>query len=285
MRVLPNRTKSNRSSERVRKGPHARTYLLWQILLASLAIDPLIPAITTHRIPAEFAISLATLCAVATLPFLSQGTVHRTLSRLRVIHTRNLDAGSKTIPLSLAMSAGAILLVKMFMFMHLPLVVVLALLLVILTKSRKYLSQISKQSAEDKALFAANPWAKVQRWEHQVIVFATIPLLFARAISVCGALAELPPNDDATRLAFIAISALFLGMLRPERDRFLGICTRCKHPVPIVFQDMGSCLHCDETLRIAYHAWAHRLNLPTHPENSQQEDETAPSGQLHEEKK
>lgn len=269
MRVLPNKTKSNRLSERVRKGPHARTYLLWQLLLASLVLDPLIPILTTPRLPAEFAISLATLCALATLPFLAQGAVHRALSKLRVLHTQNLAVGSKAIPLSLALGGGAVILVKLFMFMHLPPVVLIALLLFVITGSRKYISQMSKQSAEDQALFASNPWAKVQRWEHQVIVFATLPLLCARAISVCGALAELPPQDEATRLVFIGVSALFLGMLRPDRDFFIGICKKCKHPVPIVFQDLGSCLHCDVNLRIAYHAWANRLSLVTMQQGSQ----------------
>lgn len=261
VRVLPNKTKSNRSSQRIHKGPHARTYLLWQLLLASLVLDPLIPALTTPQLPLELAISLATLCAVGTLPFLAQGVVHRGLSKLRHLHSRSLEVGSKTIPLSLAVGAGTVILVKLIMFAHLPPAVLLALMLLVLAGGRKYISQMSKQSTEDKVLFASNPWAKVQRWEHQVIVFATLPLLFARGISLCGALAALPADEETTRLIFISVSALFLGMLRPDRDFFVGICKRCKHPVPIVFQDLGSCLNCDVNLRVAYHLWANRLSL------------------------
>ncbi len=267
MRVLPNRTKSNRPSERIRKGPHARTYLLWQTLLASLVLDPLIPLLTTPRLPAEAAISLATLCALATLPFLAQGTVHRILSRLRLLHSQSLEVGSKTVPLSLAAGAGGVILVKLLMFAHLPPIALIAVLLFVVVGSRKYISQMSKQSAEDKALFAANPWARVQRWEQQVIIFATLPLLFARAISLFGAFADIPSEDEMTRVVFIGISALFLGMLRPDRGFFMGICKKCKHPVPIVFQDLGSCLHCDGNLRVAYHAWVNRLSLISgHPE-------------------
>lgn len=181
------------------------------------------------------------------------------------MHSQSLEVGSKTIPLSLALGAGGVIILKFLMFMHLPPAVLIAVLLFVVAGSRKYISQMSKQGAEDKALFATNPWAKVQRWEHQVLVFATLPLLFARAISVCGAFAELPPGNDVTRLVFIGVSALFLGMLRPDRDFFIGICKKCKHPVPIVFQDLGSCLNCDGNLRIAYQAWVNRISLMTEP--------------------
>jgi len=193
------------------------------------------------------------------------------LSKLRILHSQSLEVGSKAIPLSLALGAGAVILVKLFMFAHLPPAALVAVMVCILAGARKYISQMSKQGAEDKALFAANPWAKVQRWEQQVIIFATLPLLFARAISVCGALAALPPEDGTTRLIFIAVSALFLGMLRPDRGFFVGMCKRCKHPVPVVFQDLGSCLHCDINLRIAYHAWANRLSLVNRQQDAEQE--------------
>ena len=261
MRVLPNKTKSNGSSERVRRGPHAKTYLVWQILLGSLIIDPFIPLLTPLRVPLDLATTLATLCAIGALPFLAQGSVHRTLSKLRLLHKKSLDVGSKTVPLSLAFSAGAIILFKIFMFAELPPAVLGVIALVVMWASRKYLTQVSTQTARDQQLFASNPWAKVERWEHQVIVFAMLPLLFARAIALCGDLADLRSEDDNIRLLFIGISALFLGMLRPDRSFFVGLCRACKHPVPIVFQDIGSCLSCDVRLRIAYHAWVHRLPI------------------------
>lgn len=272
MRVLPNKTKSNRPSERVRKGPHARTYLLWQVLFASLIFDPLYPLLATPLIPVDLAVFIATLCAMAILPFLAQAAVHKMLSKLRRLHSKSLEVGSKTAPLLLVFSAGIVILFKMFMFMHLPPALLVALLLIIAWGSRKYIAQTNKQSQEDKALFDSNPWAKVQRWEHQVIVFATLPLLLARAIGLCGALAFVPSGDESTRLLLIGMSALFLGMLRPDRTFFMGICKGCKRPVPIVFQDIGSCLNCNVNLRIAYHAWANRLSLipsPQGPHNNQ----------------
>lgn len=259
MRVLPNRTNSNRPSERVRKGPHARSYLVWQILIGSLALDPLIPLFITPEIPVDMAILVATLCAIVALPFLAQRSMHRILSQLRRLHSQSLTIGSKALPVSLALSALAVILLKVLMFSHLPRGILIAIIVVMLWGSRKLITQVGKQTADDKALFNSNPWAKVQRWEHQVFVFAVLPLVLARLISVCGALAELPANEEILRLVFIVVSALFLGMLQPDRSFFMGTCRQCQRPVPIVFQDMGSCLNCDVNLRMAYHAWVYKI--------------------------
>lgn len=261
MRVLPNKTKSNRSSERVRRGPHAKTYLVWQILIGSLVIDPFVPLVTSLRAPLDLATTIATWCAIGTLPFLAQERVHQALSKLRVLHTKNLAIGSHTVPLSLGFGAAVIVFSKIYMFANLPPSLLAPLVLLVLFASRKYLKQVSTQTESDKALFASNPWAKVERWEQQVIVFALLPLLLARAIGLCGALADVSPHEEYVRLLFIGLSALFLGMLRPDRSFFVGLCRKCKHPVPIVFQDIGSCLSCDARLRIAYHAWVHRLPI------------------------
>lgn len=261
MRVLPNKTKSNGSSERIRRGPHAKTHLVWQILLGSLIVDPFIPLITPLRIPLDLATTIATWCAIGTVPFLAQERVHRVLSKLRLLHTKSLNVGSKTVPLSLGLGAAVVILIKILMFAHLPPALLAPLALIVIWASRKYVTQATTQTAHDQALFASNPWAKVERWEHQVLIFALLPLFLARAIALCGDLANLNTDEDYIRLVCIALSALFLGMLRPDRSFFIGLCKTCKHPVPIVFQDIGSCLACDARLRVAYHAWTHRIPI------------------------
>lgn len=245
----------------MRRGPHAKTYLVWQLLLGSLIIDPFIPLITPLRIPIDLATTLATWCAIGALPFLAQERVHKILSKLRLLHTKSLDVGSKTVPLSLGLGAALVVLFKILMFANLPPAILAPLALVVIWASRKYVTQASAQTDQDKALFESNPWAKVERWEHQVIVFAMLPLLLARAIAICGDLAAVSADEESIRLLYIGISALFLGMLRPDRSFFVGLCRTCKRPVPIVFKDIGSCLSCDVRLRIAYHAWVHRLPI------------------------
>ncbi len=276
VRVLPNRINSSRSSERVRKGPHARSHLVWQILFGSLVLDPMLPMVLSPPLPVDAAVLLGLLCALAALPFLAQRTVHRALSSLRVLHSKSLSVGSRALPITLAVSVGMVLILKVLMFSQVPRGILLLILAVVAWSSRKFITQVGKQTQDDKALFSSNPWAKVQRWEHQVIVFAILPLALARMISVAGALADLPADAQGERIIFIAVSAIFLGMLQPDRSFFIGTCKTCQRPVPIVFQDIGSCLSCDMNLRFAYHAWVHKIPPPVREEAAPQNESSQP---------
>jgi len=85
---------------------------VWQILIGSLALDPLIPLFITPEIPVDMAVLVATLCAIVALPFLAQRSMHRILSQLRRLHSQSLTIGSKALPVSLALSALAVILLK-----------------------------------------------------------------------------------------------------------------------------------------------------------------------------
>jgi len=264
VRVLPNRAKPNQVQSRIRRGPHARTHLLWHILLGSLVADPLIPLITTPQIPLELATSVAVLCAMFILPFLAQSSLHSLLSRLRHMHLKSLD-GSRGLTYGLTSAAVLILISKIALAAKVAPLFGLAFVIIIVAGARSYLKKFLQQAEDDKKLFESNPWAKVQRWEQQLIVFVSLPLILARVISLCGAFAELPSDNTSLRFVFLGVSALLLGLLQPNRPFFIGYCRRCKHPTPIVFQDMGSCLNCDAGLRVAYHAWINRLPFPPPP--------------------
>jgi len=281
--LLPNDTKSNRSSGRVRRGPHTQATLVWQTLFASILVDPIISLLVTPRIPRDEALLVATLFALACLPFLAQQRLHTVLSKLRHLHARNLEGNSQLLPLLLGVGVFAIIVVKALLLIRLPIFISATMLTIALAGGLKYLVQIKKQSSNDRELFETNPWAKVQRWEQQVLVFSILPLLFARLISTCGAFAEIPAGQEVERLLFIAVSALFLAMLRPERSFFISMCPRCKHPVPIVFRDLGSCLNCSEHLRYAYYAWVNGITpLQTQDADSQRAEQgdrgTGPDG-------
>ena len=268
MKVLLQRLKSNQSSPRVRKGPHARTHLLWQILLFSLPLDPLITLSISPRIPGQLAIHIAILHAAVILPFLAQHSLHVSLSKLRNFHLRSLDHSTSFLSLVVFAFLGLGVALKMALVFNLPRAVAAIFLLILFPAVVKQIRDAHKQSKQDRELFSKNPWVKVQRWEQQMIIFVTLPLILARLIGVYGALALPPENEgEIFQVTFTLVSALFLGMLQPNRSNFVGMCKKCKHPVPIVFQDVGSCLQCDGMLRASYHAWIHgqpfQLSQPT----------------------
>ncbi len=266
MKVLLQRLKSNLSSPRTRKGPHARTHLLWQLLLYSLLADPLITLWVPSRIPADLAVQLAILNAVLILPFLAQHSLHVTLSKLRNFHLKSIEQSTSIVPLIVFAFVGLGVALKAAMVFNLPKALATAFLLILLPTLFKQLRDSRQREHEERELFAKNPWAKVQRWEQQMVFFVTLPLILARLIGIYGAFSILPEGDsELFRTTFTAVSALFLGMLQPIKTNFVGTCKRCKSPVPIVFQDVGSCLQCDGLLRASFHAWRHGqpFQLPT----------------------
>ena len=109
-----------------------------------------------------------------------------------------------------------------------------------------------KQQRIERDLMAEKPWLQIERWEMQLVTLVLIPLVAARAISLCGVFIAAPADDVVTRLPFLIVSALFLGMLKPDKRLFLGHCKRCKLSVPIVLVDYGSCIRCDQRLLVSY---------------------------------
>ena len=287
MRVQPSQTKSRALTPRRRQGPHARTSLLWQILMGSLVLDALIPLTAVPKIPIELATRLAALCAIATLPFLAQNFVHTLLSKLRMLHLRTIEEASHALPLLVAAGVSGIFLLKILIVFQLPnMVAAIPVMAILIAVGIKYFIQLSKEAKADRKFLEGNPWARVQRWEHQLLIFAILPLIAARLIGVCGSLADLPGHASAPRLTFTMVSALFLAMLRPDRSLFMGLCKSCKQPVPIAFRDLGCCLQCSAPLRVAFHRWAHRLSLP--PEENaltKQQIQASHSGQTASEQK
>ncbi len=277
MKVLLQRLKSNHSSPRARKGPHARTHLLWKGLLYSLAADPIITLWTPSKIPGEVAIQLAILNAVIILPFLAQNSLHVTLSKLRNLHLRSIERSTSVMPLLVVALVGLGVAMKAALIFNLPRSLAVVILLFLVPALLKQFREAQTRNREDQELFSKNPWAKVQRWEQQMVLFVTLPLVLARLIGVYGAL-SIPPEGEGElfRVTFTIISGLFLGMLQPIRSNFVGICRKCKSPVPIVFQDVGSCLQCDGWLRASFHAWRHgqpfqlpSSNPPTSPSTTE----------------
>jgi hypothetical protein len=124
-------------------------------------------------------------------------------------------------------------------------VVLIAFLIFGAVKSAKHAIEKEKASRE---LFKDSPWSHISQWEAQLVTILGIPIMLARVVSLCATL-----GADATPLSTLGaflVSAILLSMLKPEKRFFVGFCGRCKHPVPIVFVDYGSCPLCDERLSL-----------------------------------
>lgn len=280
MKVLLQKIKSSQSSPRGRRGPHTRTQALWTVLIASLILDPLLRGWITPRLPEEVAITLGTLCAISVLPFVAQRSLHVTLSKLRNLHLRTLERSTSVVPLFVVGFVVLGVFLKLAILFNLPKAAGALALLIIVPPLLRHIKTIKADSVAERELLSKNPWAKVQRWEQQLIIFVSLPLLLARLIGLCGVFIDPSTTHEWTPAIFTATSGLFLAILKPDKGFFIGMCQRCKHPVPIVFQDVGGCLHCDERLQLSYRAWFHGVVFdhadPEKPEESKKSSPRKP---------
>lgn len=249
MTLLRKRAKTNPGLQPAHRGPFTRLVPLWQALTLSLGLDLLIATFATPRIPLSTGFELATVSALMAVPFLDQQRVHKTLSRLRSVHKKGLSAASTTIPLVMVALASIAILGKSIALIGASGLFPVLVVAVVLGGAIKHGMHTYREGQKDLERLRANAWSTVARWEQQLVIVSLAPMLFARIISLCGALSMAPRESTALRLIFFGTSLLFLLMLRPHKPFFLSSCKRCKQPVPIVLSDLGSCLGCDQDLR------------------------------------
>lgn len=250
MTVLRTRQKLKHqpSSPPTRRGPHSILSALWKIVALSLLLDPLLWSLPHPTLPQAIAERAALLCSLLTLPFLKQASVCHRVGALRRGNKAAVDGKSKrSRGMFVALLILAILLKLLLVGRvdNVAAVVLVAFLVFGAIKSAKNAIEKEKASRE---LFKDSPWSHISQWEAQLVTIVGIPIMLARVVSLCATL-----SVDATpfsNLAAFLVSAILLAMLRPEKRFFLGFCERCKHPVPIVFVDYGSCPLCDERLSL-----------------------------------
>lgn len=231
-----------------RRGPYTTLSKIWIFILYSLLLDPLLTSIVNHPVPEATSARLAALCALLTLPFLRPEIARRYLSALRNANRSDTSRLSKIAkPMVFACLIAPALSKLLFVprLDNLLAIVFLGMLAFgAFTNARKSL----KDRAIQNKLLQESPAHRIKQWERHSITVTTISFVAARTISLCGVFCESSRNAPLTALGYTAMSALFLMMLRPQKQFFMGVCKRCKRPVPSAFVDYGSCPLCDETL-------------------------------------
>ena len=252
LRLLRKQINLNGPKNPVRIGPYTRLSRIWGVLFASLIIDPFLPALLHLNLPYSVAVTVAVALAIPLLPCTAQHTVHDLIARLRGYNRKVMKSRSSYFQILLLIAILAGVLPKLVAIAGINSIFLIAVLISVLGISMINFKRLLKQHRDESALLLTSPWLQIQRWEVQLVLLLSIPLLAARAISICGVCLALPTNDYLARVPFLLAAALFLGMLKPDKRLFLGPCRKCKLPVPIVLVDLGSCLHCDQALRDSY---------------------------------
>jgi hypothetical protein len=170
------------------------------------------------------------------------------MSRLRNFHKRPDEATPKAlqklllVAIALSVAVKLLVLPRLDNFVGLLFAIIIAIGLISSVRRGLEQSRVHRQALKD------SPWTQVGLWEKQLIAIFTIPMVAARLVSLIGALTA--HNGEVTQVSVVSFvaSVLLLLALRPQRSHYLGMCAKCKSPIPIVFVEYGSCPACDREL-------------------------------------
>lgn len=240
--------KQQPSASRVRRGPHSVLSALWKIVTGSLLIDPLVWPLSHPLLNQTIAERGALLCALFTIPFLNQAWVCSRVAALRKGNREVVDGSTKRSRTLFVAVLTAGLLLKPILVGRSDNVLALVLMIFLVLGALKSIKHALEKEKATRELFKDSPTTHIAQWQAQLVTIVGLPFMFARGVSFlttwgCESASSAP-------LAFVGFlsSCALLAMLRPDRRFFIGFCVRCKHPVPIVFVDYGSCPLCDDRL-------------------------------------
>jgi hypothetical protein len=239
--------KQQPSSPSHRRGPHFILNSAWKIIAASLLLDPLLWSLPHPTLSQTIADSGALICGLITLPFVNQAAMCNRVSVLRKGNKAAVDGKGKRLRGLFVILLLLGVLAKPLMVGRIDNIVALTLVLFLVFGAITSAKHALEKEKAARELFKESPWSHISQWEAQLITILGIPIMLARAVSSFVTLAAGPETPLSAFVAFL-VSATLLAMLRPERRFFVGFCQQCKHPVPIVFVDYGSCPLCDERL-------------------------------------
>lgn len=240
--------KHQASAAQPRPGPHAILSGLWKVVAGSLLIDPLLWSLPHPVVEAGVAERGALLCALVTIPFLNQAGI---CSRIAALRKGNKEAvhGKTRRARGLFLAAlVAVVLLKPLLVGRVDNVVALIFLLFVLFGAIKSVKAALEKERATRELFKDSPLYHISQWQAQLVTVVGIPFMLARAVSLFTTWSSPSYESSPAAIVGFMVSCALLAMLKPERRLFIGSCSQCRHPVPIVFVDYGSCPRCDERL-------------------------------------
>jgi hypothetical protein len=218
------------------------------VVFSSLILDGIVAICLGTTIPPEVAQRIATLCAIVALPFINQKALARLITLIR---GRIGGDSPKTTGSNKAIIVALIALIVMAKLALLPALNSFAAFLVagiFLLGIVSTVKHLLMESARRSQSLSKSPWLYVMLWERQLVALFCLPIIAARLINLCGALSLGAAQKPYIGLTYLLASTVLLTALRPERSTFIGWCPSCRSPVPIAFEEYGSCPRCNKEL-------------------------------------
>lgn len=246
-----------------------RATRVWELLLLSLLVDPLLfeqlqglpqsetlTTYLTHGLAIAFLIALLALASNQVLNLFERGrsSMHLLTDWVRshpwfiavvVVMLASAEGALRTSTLSGAASG----------------VVTLLMALVALLSMRRTQTE-SRQTQEE---FAKDRVRWVEHLNRQYFLLALAPLVASRLVSLCGvAHAALIDQEVSHALGWVGMAGVLLALHRPVPEQFVAPCGGCTRPTSRALSTIGHCPACLPGLLDAQHPiWSdtslHRL--------------------------
>ena len=229
-------------------GPFALLTHVWNAIFLSLTIDAAVICCLDSPLISGATGTYSIICALLVLPFLNQKGIASYLALSRTLQRNNSTAIKRFY--SHLVLIGGIIAVAMKLngvgslhpFNALIFCLCIALWAGLLIHHHWKMQRATLHDANN------NPWEIILVWERQVVYLNLLPLLLARGISFFAIWATSPASPSIDSYGYLLGSALFLMLLKPRQEHYLGRCRNCQRTVPIAFASYSSCPSCNSTL-------------------------------------
>jgi hypothetical protein len=215
------------------------------VVFTSLVVDAILVFFARGNVSEEYAERVTIISALIIVSFLDQRRVSTTMSRLRNFHKVQQSKRSQSSHTAFIMTLLAVLAGKFILLPSVTNIIGLIFTAVVITGIIVNMKRAWNDRKLHVEALSKSPWIQISLWERQLVVISTIPILAARLISLFGTLTIQNAQTTALSIGCFVLSALLLLCLKPERAAFVGLCTACKSPAPIVFVQYGKCPACD----------------------------------------
>lgn len=240
--------KNTRATARRRMGPFTLLTQVWNVIFLSLTVDAVVIFWLDSPVISDPTGTYSIICALLVLPFLNQRGIASYLALSRTLQRNNSTAIKRFY--SHLILIGCIIAVAMKLngvgslhpFNALIFCLCVALWALLLIHHHWRIQRATLHDANN------NPWEMILMWERQVVYLNLLPLFLARGISFFAIWATNPASLSIESYGYILASALFLLLLKPRQEHYVGRCRNCQRTVPIAFASYNSCPSCNSTL-------------------------------------
>ncbi len=214
----------------------------------SLALDALVVLVARANLNPSQAQTGAIVCALLTLPFLSQDRIARGMASLQTSSRNPSRRTQQLFSALLVVIIGLLIASKLLAFSRFDNLLGIAFTAVLVIGIASSIRSVLAQRQSQAQALTQAPWEYIPLWERQMIVTATIPMVTARLVSLLAAASADHGEVSTLIIGAFCTSVVLLLILKPNRATYVGHCLKCKTPAPIAFVQFGSCPVCDGEL-------------------------------------